>query len=58
MRKLSLAIAFSCLFLSPVAGAQTLDELARIVREAVDSEAKINQEREAQFLRERNNQNK
>jgi biopolymer transport protein ExbB len=58
MRKLSIAIVLSCLFMSPVAGAQTLDELARIVREAVDSEAKINQEREAQFLRERNNQNK
>ena len=58
MRKLILAIALSFLFLSPVAGAQTLDELARIVREAVDSEAKINQEREAQFLRERSNQSK
>jgi biopolymer transport protein ExbB len=58
MRALSLATALCCLFLTPIAGAQTLEELARIVREAVDSEAKINQEREAQFLRERNNQNK
>jgi len=38
--------------------AQTLDELARMVREAASSEARINQEREAEFLRERNNQQK
>jgi biopolymer transport protein ExbB len=38
------------------AGAQTLDELARMVREAATSEAQINQEREARFVRERDNQ--
>jgi biopolymer transport protein ExbB len=37
-------------------GAQSLDELARMVREAASSEAKINQEREARFVRERDNQ--
>lgn len=36
--------------------AQSLEELARIVREAATSEAKINQEREARFVRERDNQ--
>jgi len=38
------------------ASAQTLEELARIVSEAARSEAQINQEREARFVRERNNQ--
>jgi biopolymer transport protein ExbB len=38
------------------ASAQSLEELARIVREAATSEAKINQEREARFVRERDNQ--
>ena len=38
------------------ASAQTLDELARIVREAATTEAQINQEREARFVRERDNQ--
>jgi len=38
------------------ASAQTLDELARIVREAVTTETQINQEREARFVRERDNQ--
>jgi biopolymer transport protein ExbB len=44
------------LFTWTSAAAQTLDELARIVREAATSEAKINQDREARFIRERNNQ--
>lgn len=38
------------------ASAQTLDELARIVREAATTETQINQEREARFVRERDNQ--
>lgn len=38
------------------ASAQTLDELARIVRDAATTEAQINQEREARFVRERDNQ--
>ena len=56
MRGLSIVIAMSVLALCPPVQAQTLDELARIVREAADTEAKINQEREAQFVRERTNQ--
>ena len=56
MRRLSVVIAMSVLALCPPVQAQTLDELARIVREAADTEAKINQEREAQFVRERTNQ--
>ena len=56
MRRLSIVIAMSVLALCPPVQAQTLDELARIVREAADTEAKINQEREAQFVRERTNQ--
>jgi biopolymer transport protein ExbB len=36
--------------------AQTLDELARIVREAATTEAEIDQQREARFIRELNNQ--
>jgi biopolymer transport protein ExbB len=43
------------LALSPLS-AQTLDELANIVRQAANTEAQINQEREARFVRERNNQ--
>ena len=38
------------------AAAQSLEELARMVSEAARSEAAINQEREARFVRERNNQ--
>jgi biopolymer transport protein ExbB len=48
--------SLAVLAFSPPAAAQTLDELARIVREAATVEAKINQEREARFVRERNNQ--
>ena len=40
----------------PVASAQTLDELARIVREAAQSETRINQQREASFVKERDKQ--
>jgi biopolymer transport protein ExbB len=38
------------------ASAQTLDDLARTVREAATTEARINEEREARFVRERDNQ--
>jgi biopolymer transport protein ExbB len=38
------------------ASAQTLEELAKIVRDATTAEARINEEREARFVRERNNQ--
>jgi biopolymer transport protein ExbB len=45
------------LLLAPSPGhAQTLEELARIVRDAAQSEAQINREREARFLSERDNQ--
>jgi biopolymer transport protein ExbB len=55
MKKFSLLIAAAILF-APVAQAQTLDELAKIVREAASSETKINQQREAEFVRDRNKQ--
>ncbi len=58
MKKLSIIFALSVLAVSPLASAQTLDDLARIVREAATTEARINQEREANFLAERNNQRK
>jgi biopolymer transport protein ExbB len=57
MKRLSILLAMSFSVICSTAGAQTLEELARIVRDAVNTEAKINQEREAQFVRERNNQN-
>lgn len=41
---------------SVTAGAQTLDELAEIVRRAASSEGQINQLREVQFLSDRDNQ--
>ena len=46
----------AALALPLTASAQTLEELARIVSEAARTEAQINQEREARFVRERNNQ--
>src|SRR5210317_560322 len=48
---IAVAMAFSA-----SAGAQTLEELAEIVRQAANTEGQINQEREARFLRERDNQ--
>ena len=57
MKKLALLTLMSILaFLSFNASAQSLEELAQMVSDAARSEAKINQEREARFLRERNNQ--
>ena len=58
MRKsvMILLAASAFLFTEPTA-AQTLDELARKVREAATTEASINQEREALFVRERDKQN-
>jgi biopolymer transport protein ExbB len=44
-----------CMAVSPVS-AQTLEELSQIVREAATSEAIINQQREARFVRDRDNQ--
>jgi biopolymer transport protein ExbB len=56
MNRLNLLLAVALFAAAPAAGAQSLDELARLVREAATSEARINQEREARFLRERDNQ--
>ena len=58
MKKINLILACVLMAMSATAAAQTLDELAKIVREAASSEAKINQEREAGFVRDRNNQQK
>ncbi len=56
MKKMSIIISVAMLMASGFANAQTLDELAEIVRQAAHSEGKINQQREAEFLRDRNNQ--
>lgn len=56
MKKLIFIMAASILMVSATATAQTLDELAEIVRNAANAEGQINKEREAQFLRERDNQ--
>ena len=56
MRKLSFIPIALMLVVSMGASAQTLDELAEIVRNAASAEGQINKEREAQFLRERDNQ--
>ena len=57
MKKLILTIAAIAAVTLPVlASAQSLEELARMVSEAAQTEAQINQEREARFVRERNNQ--
>ena len=58
MMRLGLLLAMSFWVVCSTASAQTLEELARMVRDAASSEAKINQEREAEFVRERNNQGK
>jgi len=58
MKKLSIIISAAMLMVSSFANAQTLDELAEMVRQAANSEGKINQQREAQFLSDRNNQRK
>ncbi len=55
MKKLILIVSMA-LLASSAATAQTLEELARAVREAATTEAGINQEREARFVRERDNQ--
>ncbi len=56
MKKIILMMALAAMAVSPVASAQTLDELARMVREAASAETKINEQREAEFVRDRNNQ--
>jgi len=56
MKKLNILFAATLLMASGFVNAQTLDELAEIVRQAANSEGKINKEREAEFLADRNNQ--
>lgn len=56
MKKLSMLLLSSFLLASSAVAAQTLDDLARLVREAASSEARINQQREARFVRERDKQ--
>jgi len=56
MKKLNIIFAATLLMASGFVNAQTLDELAEIVRQAANSEGKINKEREAEFLADRNNQ--
>lgn len=57
MKKLILTLAATAAVTLPaLASAQSLEELARMVSEAASTEAQINQEREARFVRERNNQ--
>ncbi len=56
MRRSVIIIAAALLMCSVNAAAQTLDELAEIVRRAASNEGQINQQREAEFLRERDNQ--
>jgi len=56
MKKFNFIFAATLLMVSGFVNAQTLDELAEIVRQAVNSEGKINKEREAEFLADRNNQ--
>jgi biopolymer transport protein ExbB len=57
MNKASMILlAASAFVVSVPAAAQTLDELARMVHAAATTEADINQEREARFIRERDQQ--
>jgi biopolymer transport protein ExbB len=56
VKRLARLLAVTLLASALPAAAQTLDELARTVREAARSEAQINQEREARFLSARERQ--
>ena len=56
MKKIGVMISAVMVTFSMAAGAQTLDELAEIVRRAADSECQIDKEREDQFLSDRDNQ--
>jgi biopolymer transport protein ExbB len=56
MKKPGFFIAAFFLAMSQIASAQTLDELARIVREAATSETQLNQQREASFVNARDGQ--
>jgi biopolymer transport protein ExbB len=56
MKKPGIFVAAFFLAVSQMASAQTLDELARIVREAATSETQINRQREASFVNARDMQ--
>jgi len=56
MKKFSIIAGAAVLMVSSFANAQTLEELAEIVRQAANSEGRINQQREARFLSDRKNQ--
>ncbi|NRB72544.1 MAG: MotA/TolQ/ExbB proton channel family protein [Xanthomonadales bacterium] len=56
MRTLKIILAGALLATSGFASAQTLQELAAEVDRAVREEGKLNEQREAEFLRDRNNQ--
>ncbi len=56
MKHLSTCFIAVVLAFPALAGAQTLDELAEIVRRSAETEGQINQQREAEFLRDRDNQ--
>ena len=56
MKTMKMIIAAAALLVAGTASAQTLEELARQVQQAVQQEGQINAEREAEFLRDRNNQ--
>jgi biopolymer transport protein ExbB len=56
MKTLKITCIALLLAVSAGAAAQTLEDLAETVRKAATEEAQINKEREAEFLRERNNQ--
>ncbi len=56
MKKLNIVLTGFILAVSGSAFGQTLEELARIVEQAATSEGQINQQRESEFLSDRNEQ--
>jgi len=57
-RLIMVMLTTSAFMVSSPAVAQTLDELARMVRAAATTESRINQEREASFVRDRDQQSR
>ncbi|MGD8384906.1 MAG: MotA/TolQ/ExbB proton channel family protein [Lysobacterales bacterium] len=58
MKKFLIFLALALLVPASAPASQTLDELADMVRKDAASEGQLNKEREARFLRERDNQRK
>ncbi len=58
MKNLLIFLGLALLVPASAPASQTLDELAEMVRKDAASEGRLNQEREARFLRERDNQRK